>query len=57
MDIWTAIKNRRSIRKFTDDPVENKVLKNLILEVGKEGIMRDLSDREKSKKSNSKKSK
>jgi len=52
MDIWTASKNRRSIRKFTDDPVENKVLKNLILEVGKEGIMRDLSDREKSKKSN-----
>jgi nitroreductase len=22
MDIWTAIKNRRSIRKFTADPVE-----------------------------------
>ena len=22
MDIWTAIKNRRSIRKFTEDPVE-----------------------------------
>ncbi|RIE16873.1 nitroreductase family protein [Candidatus Cryosericum septentrionale] len=34
MDIWTAIKNRRSIRKFTDDPVEDKVLKNLVLEAG-----------------------
>lgn len=34
MDIWTAIKNRRSIRKFTDGPVEDKVLKNLILEAG-----------------------
>ena len=34
MDIWAAIKNRRSIRKFTDDPVEDKVLKNLVLEAG-----------------------
>lgn len=34
MDIWTAVKNRRSIRKFTDDPVEDKVLKNLVLEAG-----------------------
>jgi nitroreductase len=34
MDIWTAIKNRRSTRKFTADPVEDKVLKNLVLEAG-----------------------
>ncbi|MEM3449208.1 MAG: nitroreductase family protein [Nitrososphaerota archaeon] len=34
MDIWTAIKNRRSIRKFTTDPVEDKILKQLVLEAG-----------------------
>jgi len=34
MDVWAAIRNRRSIRKFTDDPVEDKVLKNLVLEAG-----------------------
>jgi nitroreductase len=34
MDIWTAIKNRRSIRKFTADAVEERVLKDLVLEAG-----------------------
>jgi nitroreductase len=34
MDIWTAIKNRRSIRKFSPDPVEERVLKDLVLEAG-----------------------
>src|SRR5450830_1001641 len=34
MDVWAAIRNRRSIRKFTDDPVEDEVLKNLVLEAG-----------------------
>jgi nitroreductase len=34
MDISTAIKNRRSIRKFTADPVEERVLKDLVLEAG-----------------------
>ncbi|MBA7537488.1 Albonoursin synthase [subsurface metagenome] len=34
MDIWTAIKNRRSIRNFTADPLEEKELRNLILKAG-----------------------
>ena len=34
MDIWAAIKNRRSVRKFTDDPVKDEVLKSLVLEAG-----------------------
>lgn len=34
MDLWTAIKNRRSIRKFTAGPVEDRILKDLILEAG-----------------------
>lgn len=34
MDIWTAIKNRRSIRNFTADPVEEKKLRDLILKAG-----------------------
>ncbi len=34
MDIWTAIKNRRSIRNFTADPLEEKELRNLILRAG-----------------------
>jgi nitroreductase len=34
MDLWTAIKNRRCIRKFTTDPVEDRILKQLILEAG-----------------------
>jgi nitroreductase len=34
MDIWTAVKNRRSIRKFADESVEDEVLKNLVLEAG-----------------------
>jgi len=34
MDIWTAIKNRRSIRNFTADPLEERELKDLILKAG-----------------------
>jgi nitroreductase len=34
MDIWTAIKNRRSIRKLTAEAVEERVLKDLVLEAG-----------------------
>lgn len=34
MDIWTAIKNRRSIRDFTTDPLEENKLKDLILKAG-----------------------
>ncbi len=34
MDIWTAVKNRRSIRNFTADPLEEKELRNLILKAG-----------------------
>jgi len=34
MDIWTAIKNRRSIRNFTTDPLEEKELRDLILKAG-----------------------
>lgn len=34
MDIWTAIKNRRSIRNFIADPVEEKELRDLILKTG-----------------------
>jgi len=34
VDLWTAIKNRRSIRNFTSDQVEEGILKQLILEAG-----------------------
>lgn len=34
MDVLTAMKNRRSIRKFTADVVEDSVLRDLILEAG-----------------------
>jgi nitroreductase len=34
MDILAAIKKRRSTRKFTADPVEEGVLKDLVLEAG-----------------------
>jgi len=34
MDIWTAIKNRRSIRNFTADPLEEEKLRDLILKAG-----------------------
>lgn len=34
MDIWTAIKNRRSIRNFTADPLEEEELRDLILKAG-----------------------
>jgi len=34
MDIWTAIKNRRSIRHFTADPLEEEELRDLILKAG-----------------------
>ncbi|MGB6371342.1 MAG: nitroreductase family protein [Atribacterota bacterium] len=34
MDIWTAIKNRRSIRNFTAAPLEEKDLRDLILKAG-----------------------
>jgi len=34
MDVCTAIKNRRSIRDFTADPLEGKELRDLILEAG-----------------------
>ena len=34
MDIWTAIKNRRSIRSFTATPLEKNKLRDLILKAG-----------------------
>lgn len=34
MDIWTAIKSRRSIRNFTADPLEEKEIRDLILKAG-----------------------
>ncbi|MBA7565167.1 Albonoursin synthase [subsurface metagenome] len=34
MDIWTAVKNRRSIRNFTAAPLEENKLRDLILKAG-----------------------